>query len=148
MARLGIHVVFGGGKIGLMGELATGVLQAGGQITGIMPDFLVARERAHPGLTELIQVQDMAERKVRMAELSEGFLTLPGGLGTLDELFEMLTWRQIGLHQKPCYILNTVGYFDALLEFIRQGEESGLIVPLKKNLRVFETPLQLLENLR
>lgn len=109
-----IHVIYGGAKVGLMGALADGVLQNGGRITGVIPSFLKTKEVAHDGLTELVTVGTMHDRKLKMHELCNGVITMPGGWGTMDELFEMLTWGQLGLHGKPIGLLNVNGYFDAL----------------------------------
>ncbi|MCD6012342.1 MAG: family Rossman fold protein [Flavipsychrobacter sp.] len=112
-----IQVVYGGAKVGLMGALADGVLQSGGRITGVIPSFLKTKEVAHEGLTELITVGTMHDRKIKMHELCNGVITMPGGWGTMDEMFEMLTWGQLGLHSKPVGLLNVNGYFDALKAF-------------------------------
>jgi uncharacterized protein (TIGR00730 family) len=113
-----INVVFGGGKVGLMGVLADAVLEAGGHVTGIIPGFLHVKEVAHDGLSEMISVETMHERKALINNMSDGAIALPGGFGTLDELFEMLTWGQLGLHQKPVGILNINGYYTHILEAI------------------------------
>ena len=118
LAKEGIRLVYGGGHVGLMGLVADSVMQNGGQVTGIIPHFLDQLEVGHPGLTELIKTENMHDRKMRMAELSDGFIVLPGGLGTLDETFEILTWKQLKLHDKPIVILNTEGYWDHLIELI------------------------------
>lgn len=115
LARRGVRLVFGGGRVGLMGALADGALDAGGEVVGVMPHALVAREIAHQGLTQLHVVTSMHERKARMAELSDGFIALPGGLGTLEELFEVWTWGQLGLHAKPYGLLDVNGFFAPLL---------------------------------
>ena len=122
MARLlvaeGIGVVFGGGGVGLMGELADAVLAQEGEITGVIPRALVEKEIGHREVTDLRVVESMHERKALMAELSDAFIALPGGLGTLEELFEVYTWAQLGLHEKPCGLLNTDGYYDGIGEFL------------------------------
>jgi uncharacterized protein (TIGR00730 family) len=118
LAGRGIEVVFGGGRVGLMGALADAALGAGAQVIGVIPAALEAKELGHTGLTELRVVKSMHERKATMADLSDGFIALPGGWGTLDELFEVLTWGQLGLHSKPCGVLNVDGYFDRLLSFM------------------------------
>ena len=110
--------MYGGAKVGLMGVLADTVLDGGGEVIGVIPAHLEAKEVAHGGLTDLRVVDSMHERKAVMAELSDGVIALPGGLGTLEELFEMLTWAQLGLHRKPCGVLNVAGYFDRLLDFL------------------------------
>jgi uncharacterized protein (TIGR00730 family) len=114
LAARGIKIIYGGAKVGLMGALADGVLQNGGKITGVIPAFLKTKEVVHDGLTELITVSTMHERKLKMQELCDGVITIPGAWGTMDELFEMLTWGQLGLHTKPLGLLNVNGYYDAL----------------------------------
>lgn len=118
LARRGIRVVFGAGHVGLMGVVADAALAAGGQAIGVIPQLLVDRELAHRGLTELRIVGSMHERKALMAELADGFIALPGGLGTFEELCEVLTWAQLGIHNKPCGCLNTLGYYDPLLALL------------------------------
>jgi len=115
-----ITLVYGGSKTGLMGEIANGVLSNDGMAIGVIPNFLIDRELAHTGLTELIFVETMHERKAKMNELSDGFIVLPGGLGTMEEFFEMLTWAQLGLHKKPIIILNTDGFYSPLIALIDQ----------------------------
>jgi uncharacterized protein (TIGR00730 family) len=137
LAGFGVGIVYGGGRVGLMGVLADAALAAGGDVTGVMPRSLVAAEIAHPGLTELRVVESMHERKAAIAELADMFVALPGGAGTLDELFEVWTWQQLGLHDKPVGLLNPGGYWDPLLAaldhmstagFIRAADRSGLFV--------------------
>jgi uncharacterized protein (TIGR00730 family) len=118
LASTGIGLVYGGGNVGLMGVLADAALAAGGEVLGIIPGGLFSREVGHPGLTELRVVETMHERKALMADLSDGFIALPGGMGTLDELFEILTWAQLGIHAKPCGLLNVAGYFDPLIALL------------------------------
>ena len=127
IAARGWRLVYGGGRVGLMGELADAALAAGGEVVGIIPQALLAREVGHRGLTRLEVVPDMAVRKVRMVELSDAFLALPGGLGTLDELFEVLTLRQTRYHDKPMGLLNQGGYWDPLLGACRGMVEAGLV---------------------
>ncbi|MBI5915432.1 MAG: TIGR00730 family Rossman fold protein [Bacteroidetes bacterium] len=127
LAGQGIRTVYGAGNIGLMGELADAALAAGGNVLGVIPAFLKEKEVCHTGLTELIVTQTMHQRKQIMEENSDGFLVLPGGFGTLDEFFEILTWRQLRLHNKPIGILNTVGFYDHLLGHIRQMWEQGFL---------------------
>lgn len=122
-----IELVYGGASIGVMGGLANELLGLGGKVIGVIPTTLMRVEIAHPGLTELKQVGTMHERKAIMYDLSDAFLIFPGGMGTLDELFEILTWRQLGLHNKHIAILNTNGYYDHLLKFLDQAVESGLL---------------------
>ena len=118
LARNNYHLVYGAGNVGLMGVLADATLEAGGKVTGIIPDFLMAKEVGHKGLTELIITKSMHERKQKMADLSDGFIALPGGCGTMEELFETFTWAQLGLHKKPLGLLNVSGYYDYLLAFL------------------------------
>ena len=127
LAARGIAVVYGGGRIGLMGALADAALASGGEVIGVIPAALVAKEVAHGALTELRVVPSMHERKALMADLSDGVIALPGGWGTLDELFEILTWGQLGLHAKPCGLLNVDGYFDPLLSFVDHAIDEGFV---------------------
>lgn len=127
LAHRRIRLVFGGGRVGLMGVLADAVLGAGGEAIGVIPTALAEREVAHQGLTALYEVRTMHERKALMADLADGFLALPGGIGTLEELFEVWTWRQIGIHGKPCGILNVSGYFDRLLAFLDLVADQGFL---------------------
>ncbi len=115
-AERGIELVYGGGNVGLMGVLADSVLEAGGRVIGVIPRSLMAKEVGHSGLTELRIVDSMHERKALMADLSDAFIALPGGFGTMEEFCEILTWAQLGLHSKPCGLLNVEGYYDSLLE--------------------------------
>ncbi|MFN8283081.1 MAG: TIGR00730 family Rossman fold protein [Chitinophagales bacterium] len=119
LAQQNISVVFGGGKVGLMGAVANGAMQNDGEVIGIIPHFLNAKEIAHDGITEMITVETMHQRKTLLHELSDAMIALPGGFGTMEELFEMLTWAQLGLHSKPIAILNTNGFYDALLALIQ-----------------------------
>ena len=127
LADENIALVYGGAKIGLMGAVADAVLKGGGKVTGVLPSFLRAKEIAHDGLTELIIVSSMHERKMKMNELCDGVIALPGGFGTLEELFEMLTWAQLGLHQKPIGLLNTNGFYNSLIEFINSMATKGFV---------------------
>ncbi|KSU81073.1 hypothetical protein GA0061096_4029 [Fictibacillus enclensis] len=115
LAERGISLVYGGSSAGVMGAVADAVMKNGGKVTGIMPEFLKKREIAHKNLTQLVVVDSMHERKAKMSELADGFMVLPGGAGTLEEFFEIFTWAQLGLHQKPVGLLNTNGYYDPLL---------------------------------
>ena len=139
LAESGRRVVFGGGRTGLMGALAEGALAAGGEVIGIMPRHLVDREVAHTGLTELLVVESMHERKSRLADLSDGFLAMPGGLGTLEELFEVWTWGQLGLHRKPYGLLEVGGFFGPLLGFIDHAVREGFIRQEYRDLLVVDT---------
>jgi len=127
LVRRGWRLVFGGGRVGLMGILADSVLRAGGEAVGVIPRALAVREVAYQGLTVLYEVDTMHERKARMADLADGFLALPGGIGTLEELFEVWTWRQIGIQAKPCGLLNVRGYYDDLLRFLDRMTESRFL---------------------
>ena len=127
LAARGIGLVYGGARVGLMGAVADAVLTGGSEVTGVIPRSLVEKEVAHSGLTELRVVTTMHERKALMADLSDAFIALPGGWGTLDEFFEILTWAQLGLHCKPCGVLNVQGYFDRLLSFLDHSVEQGFV---------------------
>ena len=127
MAEQEITLVYGGAKIGVMGEVARGALEANGKVIGVIPDFLKLREVFHANLTQLIVTQDMHERKLKMHELSEGIIMLPGGYGTLEEFFEMLTWAQLGLHQYPIGILNTNGFYTELLNMLAKMVDQGFV---------------------
>ena len=127
MARRGIALVYGGGKVGLMGTLADAVLAAGGNVIGVIPRQLVEREVAHPGLTEMHVVETMHQRKTRMYELSDAFVALPGGFGTMDEMFEMLTWAQLGLHRYPCAFLDVRGYYSQLRGMVDHMAHEGFV---------------------
>lgn len=127
LAKRNVELVYGGANVGLMGAVADAVLNHGGKAIGVLPNFLRSKEIAHKQLTELILVDSMHERKTKMNDLCDGVIALPGGFGTLDELFEMLTWGQLGLHKKPIAILNVGGYFDALIVFIQTMVEKGLL---------------------
>jgi hypothetical protein len=127
LAARGVGLVYGGARVGLMGTLADAVLAAGGQVIGVIPEALVAKEVAHNGLTELRVVFSMHERKAAMADLADGFIAIPGGWGTLEEFFEVLTWGQLGLHQKPCGLLNVENYFGGLLSFADHMVDEGFV---------------------
>ncbi|WP_421809586.1 TIGR00730 family Rossman fold protein [Flagellimonas sp.] len=127
LAHEHITLVYGGAKVGLMGQVANGVLDHQGKVVGVIPDFLSSKEIFHDKISELIVVDSMQERKMKMHELSEGTIALPGGFGTLEELFEMVTWAQLGLHAKPIGILNINGYYDKLLEFLDGMVVTGLL---------------------
>lgn len=127
IARRGWRLVYGGGRTGLMGACASAALAAGGEVVGVIPDHLVEREVAHTGLTELIRVPDMHTRKAQMAAHSDAFVTLPGGIGTFEEFFEIWTWRYLGLHRKPIGLLNHERFFDPLLQFLDNTVEAGFL---------------------
>jgi hypothetical protein len=146
LARRGHGLVYGGGHVGLMGTIAEAVLQAGGEVTGVIPEAMVTRELAHHGVTHLEVVSSMHERKARMATLAEAFIALPGGYGTLEELFEVITWAQLGIHQKPIGLLNVAGYFNPLITFIDQAIGAGFIRAEHRQLLVVaKQPATLLE---
>lgn len=126
-AKKEIELVYGGSRLGLMGQVAKGILENNGRVTGVIPDFLKTKEVVHTELTHLITTADMHERKMKMHDLSDGFIALPGGFGTLEELFEILTWGQLGLHRKPIGILNVNGYFDDLIEMMKSMVRKGLL---------------------
>lgn len=134
MVRRGYGLVFGGGKVGLMGAVADAVLEAGGEVIGVIPDFLATKELLHPGVPDMRVVNDMHSRKALIADLSDAFVALPGGLGTLDELFETLTWSQLGLHAKPVGLLNVAGYFDPVIEFVDRAVTTGFCLPVHREL--------------
>ena len=123
----GIGLVFGGGAVGVMGVIADAVLEAGGEVIGVIPKALAKKEVAHYGLSELHVVASMHERKAMMAELADGFIAMPGGWGTLEEIFEMLTWAQLGFHEKPCGLLNVEGYYDNLVGFLEHSFEQKFV---------------------
>ena len=127
-------LVYGGAKVGLMGAVADGALRQGGKVIGVLPDFLQNKEIAHENLTELIVVNTMHERKTKMSALSEGVIALPGGFGTLEELFEILTWAQLGLHQKPIAILNIDGFYNDLLSCLQTMVDKGFLKAVNRNM--------------
>lgn len=148
LARRGHTLVYGGARIGMMGALADAALGAGGEVVGVMPDHLVEREQAHRGLTRLIHVRNMHERKASMASHADAFIALPGGIGTLEELFEAWTWQYLGLHDKPIGVLDTAGFFSPLLDFLDTTVEQGFLNPTTRNcLLAAETPPALLDAL-
>jgi len=136
LARRGIALVYGGGRVGLMGTVADAVMAEGGEVVGVIPHGLVIREAAHEGVTDLRVVDSMHERKALMATLADAFISLPGGMGTLEETCEMLTWAQLGIHRKPCAVVNVDGYFDPLIAFFDNGVSQGFIRPEHRALLV------------
>jgi uncharacterized protein (TIGR00730 family) len=134
LARRGLGLVYGGGNVGLMGVLADSMLRAGGEVIGVIPQSLVAKEVAHHGVTELRVVDTMHQRKALMNELSDAFIALPGGFGTLDEFFEILTWSQLGIHAKPSGLLNVSGYFDSLLAMLDHAVTERFLRPAHRQL--------------
>lgn len=148
IARRGHTLVYGGARIGLMGELANAALDAGGEVIGVMPDHLVEREQAHFGLTELIRVRDMHERKATMAANADAFMALPGGIGTLEELFEIWTWSYLGLHDKPLGVLNVEDFYTPLLTFLDATAGHGFLnASTRKMLLDADAPTTLLDAL-
>jgi uncharacterized protein (TIGR00730 family) len=148
LARRGIGLVYGGGAIGLMGVLADAVLAAGGEVTGVIPRQLATKEIAHAGCTELRLVESMHERKATMARLADGFLALPGGLGTLEETLEMLTWTQLGVHAKPVGALDVGGYWTGLRRLLTDGVEAGFVQPDNVDMLLLDDdPVRLLDRL-
>jgi uncharacterized protein (TIGR00730 family) len=136
IARRGLGLVYGGGSVGLMGAIADAALAAGGEVIGVIPRALQLRELAHSGLTALHVVGSMHERKARMAELAQGFIALPGGMGTLEEFAEVLTWAQLGLHARPCGLLDTGGYYEPLIAFFDRAVAEGFVRPEHRQLMV------------
>ena len=136
LVRRDLGLVFGGGRIGLMGAVADAVMAAGGEAIGVIPEALMAVEVGHAGLTELRVVGTMHERKAAMADLADGFIAMPGGFGTMEEFFEMTTWSQLGLNSKPLGLLNTEGYYDALLGFVEHAVAEGFVRPGHRDLIV------------
>jgi len=148
LAQRGIALVYGGAHVGLMGSIAEAALASGGKVVGVIPQSLMQRELAHQGLTELRVVSTMAERKELIIDMSDAFIALPGSIGTLDELFEVWTTAQLGLHAKPCALLNTLGYFDQLLAFLDNVVDQGFMRHSHRNLlHVNDNPQALLAEL-
>lgn len=149
LATEGIELVYGGASVGIMGELADSVQEHGGHVTGIIPQQLVEKEAAHTGIRNLIVVASMHQRKSQMADLSDGFIALPGGIGTLEGFFEILTWGQLGIHAKPSGILNIEGYFDGLTGFLDHAVREGFLTEAHRNAIIVEsTPPALLKRMR
>lgn len=142
IAQRNIGLVYGGAKVGLMGEIADAVLAAGGNVIGVLPTFLLQKELAHEGLTELILVDTMHERKTKMNELCDGVLALPGGFGTMEELFEMLTWGQLGLHKKPVGILNIGGFYDSLNLLTNTMVDFGFLKPANRDMLLVDDSIE------
>lgn len=144
LASQHITLVYGGASVGLMGDIANAMIEKGGEVIGVIPQFLLEKEIAHNNLSKLHVVKTMHERKAKMSELADGFVALPGGLGTLEEFFEILTWAQLGIHVKPCGLLNIAGYFDKLIEFCDHSVSQGFLRPEHRNLLLSETDAALL----
>jgi len=148
LAERKLGIVYGGGNVGLMGVLADAALARGGEVIGVIPQKLVDKEVAHHGVTELLVVETMHERKALMNDLSDAFLALPGGFGTLDEFFEVLTWAQLGFHGKPCALLNVAGYYDGMLAMLDHAVTERFLRPAHRELVIADTdPLRLLQRL-
>jgi uncharacterized protein (TIGR00730 family) len=139
LARREIELVYGGGTVGLMGILANAALDAGGRVIGVIPKALQLRELAHPKLSSLYVTGTMHERKGKMAELAQGFIALPGGLGTLEEFAEIVTWAQLGIHARPCGLLDVKGYYRPLVQFLDQAVKEGFVSPLHRGLIMVES---------
>jgi hypothetical protein len=149
MADQGVSLIYGGGDIGLMGVIANEVMRAGGEVTGIIPQALMDKEVGHHGVTRLHVVKDMHERKAMMAQLADGFIAMPGGIGTLEELFEAFTWLQLGLHAKPIGLLNVAGFYDGLIAFLEHTVQQGFLKANHAALLMHETdPAALLARFR
>jgi uncharacterized protein (TIGR00730 family) len=148
LVRGRIGLVYGGGCVGLMGTIADAVMRGGGEVIGVIPEALVTRELAHGDITQLIIVHSMHQRKAKMAELSDAFIAMPGGYGTFEEFCEIITWAQLGLHRKPCGLLNVDGYYDPLLMLFDHAVTEGFLRPVNRQLVIEETdPDRLLEAL-
>lgn len=147
-AHRNLDIVYGGGGIGLMGVLADAALAAGGKVYGVIPRAMIAQERAHHGLTELLAVDSMHQRKEAMASMADAFVALPGGMGTLDELFEVLTWRQLGLHAKPIGVFNVLGFYDPLLHMLDCVVSQGFVSAAHRHSLIADSdPMGLLQRL-
>jgi uncharacterized protein (TIGR00730 family) len=144
LVERGFGLVYGGGNVGLMNVIADAVLELGGHVTGVIPNALVSKEVAHRGLSDLRVVKSMHERKAMMAELSNGFIAMPGGIGTMEEFFEVLSWAQLGIHNKPCGLLNVAGYYDPLIEFLDRAVTQDFIKPKHRALLFVESEPALL----
>lgn len=148
LARRGLGLVYGGGRVGLMGVLADAVLDAGGEVIGVIPEHLITKEIENRRIPDLRVVKTMHERKALMADLAHGFIALPGGFGTYDEFCEIVTWAQLGLHRKPCAILNIAGYYDALLAMFDHATAEGFIRPAHRAMLIISTdPADLLDRI-
>ncbi len=149
LVKHGINLVYGGGDVGLMGVIADTVMSAGGEVIGVIPEFLAKKEVAHNDLTELRVVASMHERKALMSELADGFIAMPGGIGTFEELFEVLTWQQLGIQSKPCALLNTCGYFEHLLRLLDHAVTEQFLKSVHRDmLLTADTAEQVVELLR
>jgi uncharacterized protein (TIGR00730 family) len=142
LAERNIGIVYGGGRLGLMGAVADAALEAGGEVIGVIPELLVSAEVAHRGCTELHVVGTMHERKARFTDIADGFINLPGGTGTMDELWEALSWAQLGYHTDPVGLLNIAGYYDKLVEFWEHMGKVGFVRPQHQNMLIVDTTLE------
>ncbi len=142
LARKNITLVFGGSKVGLMEDLSEAALQAGGKVIGVMPRLLYDKGIGHPGLTEMIVTETMHERKMRMSKLCDGIIAMPGGFGTLDECFEMITWAQLGIHQKPVAFLNVKGFYDPLNNMLNHMTTQGFLKAVHRDMLIFSTCME------
>jgi uncharacterized protein (TIGR00730 family) len=142
LAERGIGVVYGGGRLGLMGAVADAALEAGGEVIGVIPEALVSAEVAHRGCTELRTVQTMHQRKQLFTDLSDGFISIPGGVGTMDELWEAVSWAQLGYHEKPVGLLNVAGYYDHLIAFAEHMAEVGFVRPQHRGILIVDDTLE------
>lgn len=146
MAARGIGLVFGGGRVGLMGTIASAILANGGEVTGVIPHGLKIREVAHDGVSDMRVVDSMHERKAMMSDLSDAFISMPGGFGTIEETAEMLTWAQLGIHRKPVALLNVLGYYNPFIAFLDRTVEEGFVhINNRKLLVVADEPVELLD---
>ncbi|MDH6208884.1 uncharacterized protein (TIGR00730 family) [Chryseobacterium sp. BIGb0186] len=149
LAKQNIQLIYGGANVGLMGAVADGVLKEGGKAIGVLPNFLQSKEIAHQNLTELILVETMHERKTKMNELCDGVIVLPGGYGTLEEFFEMITWAQLGLHKKPIAILNIDGFYDDLIKLVQKMVDKGFLKQINQEMLLVSDSIdELLEKMR
>jgi uncharacterized protein (TIGR00730 family) len=149
LAKQNIQLIYGGANVGLMGAVADGALSSGGKVIGVLPHFLQSKEIAHQQLTELVLVETMHERKTKMNDLCDGVIVLPGGYGTLEEFFEMITWAQLGLHKKPIAILNIDGFYDDLINLVKTMVDKGFLKPINRDmLLISDTIDELLEMMR
>lgn len=149
LAKQNIQLIYGGANVGLMGAVADGVLQEGGKAIGVLPHFLQSKEIAHQDLTELILVETMHERKTKMNDLCDGVIVLPGGYGTLEEFFEMITWAQLGLHKKPIAILNINGFYDDLIKLVQNMVDKGFLKQINREMLLVSDSIdKLLEKMR
>ncbi|RZK19219.1 MAG: TIGR00730 family Rossman fold protein [Pedobacter sp.] len=146
LVKQNIKMVYGGGSVGVMGVIADDILQAGGLVTGVIPQFLMDKEVGHKGVTEMIITENMHQRKQKMADLSDGFIILPGGFGTLEEFFEVLTWLQLGLHNKPIGVLNVNGFYDPLFAQMEMMVQSKFLKPANRDLVFNESDAEVLVN--